>query len=528
MNNTRHTASGADLAFLHAPQVAELRALSGSLVSEKAQLYGERRHREMLFFLHALSLTPGGLKVLARRMLADFPENIGTATMREVGMKPGTVYCGDEYGDRERIEGEMAVEGNDAAAMAREGGTRGKDGSVEFFRARCAWLIAHKLPLFLGALCCDPRTDLEQLERDGDHPAAGYLVNLWPMLSHYKAEAELLPAGSVLTSIGGQVNAALDHALATRRMVIVEGHAGSGKTHAAEQWAARNAGRARFVSLSGITQRTSFFQKLAAVVGLSVEGRKAAWCQAWIEDFFAKTKLMLVIDEAHYLWPQTRRCEGAPELVNWINTALVNQGVPVALICTDQFIRLKRNVEKQSGWTSEQLAHRVKRYTKLPERPTEDDLRAVAAFQLAMQWSAEAGVWQPGDAEAPARSVDLVVAYALLSGLPMATVRDVTDEARALAREAGRTRLIFGDVKRALIDFQIPSDEAMRAAFPPAARVEPKGRTKARVAGPSAELAGAQESDTPADDFGPAVRRETRPLLLPIPSRGTAPAGIGV
>jgi hypothetical protein len=78
---------------------------------------------------------------------------------------------------------------------------------------------------------------------------------------------------------------------------------------------------------------------------------------------------MLVIDEAHYLWPQYQRSYSSPELIDWVNTALVNHDVPVALICTDQFAKLKARVEKQTGWTSEQLEHRVKRYKKLSRTP---------------------------------------------------------------------------------------------------------------------------------------------------------------
>ena len=88
--------------------------------------------------------------------------------------------------------------------------------------------------------------------------------------------------------------------------------------------------------------------------------------QIKVEEFFRRTRLMLVIDEAHYLWPQHQRSHSTPELVDWVNTALVNQRVPVALICTDQFAKMKARVEKRTGWTSEQLEHRVKRYKKLP------------------------------------------------------------------------------------------------------------------------------------------------------------------
>jgi hypothetical protein len=80
----------------------------------------------------------------------------------------------------------------------------------------------------------------------------------------------------------------------------------------------------------------------------------------------------------------TRAKSFHPEPVDWVNTALVNHDVPVALICTDQFAKLKARTEKRTGWTSEQLEHRVKRYKKLSSTPTKEDLKAVAAKLLAL------------------------------------------------------------------------------------------------------------------------------------------------
>ena len=55
---------------------------------------------------------------------------------------------------------------------------------------------------------------------------------------------------------------------------------------------------------------------------------------------------MLVIDEAHCFWPQHQRSHSNPELVG--------------------SSKLKARIEKRTGWTSEQLEHRMKRYKKLP------------------------------------------------------------------------------------------------------------------------------------------------------------------
>src|SRR6266699_4144017 len=152
--------------------------------------------------------------------------------------------------------------------------------------------------------------------------------------------------------------------------------------------------------------------------------------QIKVEEFFRKTRLMLVIDEAHYLFPRLQQRESSPALVDWVNTALVNHNVPVALICTDQFAKLKTRVEKRTGWTSEQLEHRIKRYKRLPSTPTKEDLEAVAAKLLAIEWNAREEKWNlPGPA--PNRAfIKMIVGYALTSKLRLPGVAAAVEEAR--------------------------------------------------------------------------------------------------
>jgi energy-coupling factor transporter ATP-binding protein EcfA2 len=268
-----------------------------------------------------------------------------------------------------------------------------------------------------------------------------------------------------VTTIGREVFETLDHALAIGKMVVIEGESGSGKTTAVEAWCAQHQGEVRFISLSGITHKTGFFQKLATAIGLAASKRKATDMQVKVEEFFRKTRLMLVIDEAHYLWPQHERSHSNPELVDWVNTALVNHNVPVALICTDQFARLKARVEKRTGWTSEQLEHRVKRYKKLSSAPTKGDLEVVATKLLAMRWNGGEQKWNlPGPA-APRDFVKMVVGYALTCKMQLPAVAATIEEARYQARRHERSAIVATDIRCALLDYQIPSDEALQQAF---------------------------------------------------------------
>ncbi len=316
---------------------------------------------------------------------------------------------------------------------------------------------------FLVELCINPKVESSN-ERDSASGFDRVFDTLCDFQDRYEATVK---SDFVLTTIGKEIFETLDHALAIGKMVVIQGESGIGKTTAVEAWCAGNQGRTRFVSLSGITHKTGFFRKLAGAIGLAAAKGKAIDLQVRVEEFFRKTQLMLVIDEAHYLWPQYQRSYSSPELIDWVNTALVNHKVPVALICTDQFAKLKTRVETQTGWTSEQLEHRVKRYKKLPSTLTKEDLEAVAARLLAVKWNSLDQRWN-ASGRAPHRDfVKMVVGYALTCKMRLPAVANTVDEARYQARRHGRSQILATDIRTALLDYQIPSDEALHGAFRP-------------------------------------------------------------
>ena len=324
-------------------------------------------------------------------------------------------------------------------------------------------LSEEALTEFLIELCINPKVVVKFSNERGSVPGFDRVVDsLLDFQDRYEVKAK---SDFVLTTIGKEVFETLDHALAIGKMVVIEGESGSGKTTAAEGWCAQHQGETRFISLSGITHKTGFFRKLATAIGLAASKRKGSDMQVRVEEFFRKTRLMLVIDEAHYLWPRLQQRECSPVLVDWINTALVNHHVPVALICTDQFAKLKARVEKQTGWTSEQLEHRVKRYTRLPSTPTKEDLEAVAAKLLALRWNSYKGTWTVAGAAPLPDFIRIIVGYALTCKMRLPAVADTVEEVRYQARKHGRSHIVATDIRDALLNYQIPSDEAIQQAF---------------------------------------------------------------
>jgi hypothetical protein len=407
MSSTRHAEAGAPISYeryMSSPEFAELRGISATAGAAKAQLCGNPRSRSLLFFLQSLSLRDGGLRQLTRALAKTLPSAPQTQ-------------------------------------------------------------LRHSLI----ELCINPKVVIQIAgevpdENGSASPPAQFCQALLQFQDRYEAR---INADFVRTSIGQEIFATLDHALAIQKMIVIEGDSGTGKTTAAEAWCARHQGEVRFVTLSGITHKTGFFHKLAAAVGLAASKRKAVEMQIRIEEFFRRTRPMLVIDEAHYLFPQHLQRHASPELVDWVNTALVNQQVPVALICTDQFAKLKARVERRTGWTSEQLEHRVKRYKKLPATPTKQDLEAVATQLLAGGWNDQDQAWNSLGQEVPADFVHMIVGYALTCRMRLPAVADTIHEARYQARQNGRSIVTGVDIQKALLEYRIPTDGALQQAFPP-------------------------------------------------------------
>jgi hypothetical protein len=59
----------------------------------------------------------------------------------------------------------------------------------------------------------------------------------------------------------------------------------------------------------------------------------------------------------------------------------------------------------------------------------------------------------------------MVVGYALTCKMRLPAVAATIEEARYQARQAGRSHVVATDIRAALLDYQIPSDEALQQAF---------------------------------------------------------------
>ena len=323
------------------------------------------------------------------------------------------------------------------------------------------------------------------------------------MLKEFQTKWIAARQPQVVTSIGEQICGALEYAVARRKLVIIDGTARTGKTHATKAWCVLNPGTARYVQCPASNDDFSFFRDIALSLGVSVNLKsKAQELRSRVEEVLRGGDLALVIDEAHYIWPQSHFRNTTPGRINWLMTALVNQGVAVALVTTPQFFRSLSAIERVTCWTSDQFKGRIGRYIKLPDVLSRDELEEVAGVLLPR-----------GDA----KSIRALALYAESSGKYLGALEAVVDSATYFSQLEDRRDVEFKDVERAIRESVTPSDEALKAAF--ALPSETKRRRVSKVfAAPLQSVFERNAASLPDTNFTAretAPARQVKPEMLP-------------
>ncbi|MEI2725631.1 MAG: ATP-binding protein [Verrucomicrobiota bacterium] len=493
MSSTRHAPPGSPLKQNRYASSPELETgLLANMVAKRCTVLPRPEDRELIWFVQSLSHQDGGLKRFAAELCELYAPRLATPAMQRLGAKPGQLYNarqveqvraeipGGEFAyllqgeddlltflgnpsspadPMDRYTGEWEREQQAAAAKRKDAAEkRPNTYAASIFSGLCRTAASDSLERHLTELCLDPAKPL----------AAGapwFFPSLVSTLREYMAEWITRQQPRAVTSIGRNVCDALDYALESGRLVLIDGMARTGKTFAAKAWVAQHPGRARYVQVPSSKDEIGFFRAIASALGVSCGlSWKAVQLRDRIEDALKASKLMLVFDEAHYLFPTTDCRYSLPGRINWVMTALINQGVPVALVTTPQFIRTQKVVEARTNWTSEQFIGRIGHYQPLPDTLSADDLEAVAKTYVPQ-----------GDA----KSIKALVLYAESSAKYLAGIEAVACRAQYIAGKEGRTATEYGDIKRAIQESVIPSDRAFASAMQPTPRARRSQPVKA-------------------------------------------------
>jgi hypothetical protein len=132
-----------------------------------------------------------------------------------------------------------------------------------------------------------------------------------------------------------------------------------------------------------------------------------------------------------------------PEMLDWIDTALCNPPLPVALVTTPQFMKCLERAADQVDWNYRQFKRRCKRYCRLPAKNTPEDVEAVACHLMP---------------KADRATIKQIVAYEALSKRDLSAVGDVVRESKLLAEQEGAAKVTFEHVNRAIHEVLLVSD----------------------------------------------------------------------
>jgi len=251
-------------------------------------------------------------------------------------------------------------------------------------------------------------------------------------------------------------------------LTVIDGTARIGKSFATRAWCERAGGLARYVQVPCSSDEISFFRSIATALGVSSSLQlKSAEIRGRIEETLTGADIVLVFDEAHYLWPQNWQRYAVPSRVNWIMTALVNRGIGVALITTPQFAATQKKVEKLTGWNSTQFIGRIGHIERLPNRLAKRDLVAVSKSLLP---EGDAAIWRA------------LAAYAAVNGYNLQSIDANIKRAKWFAEKADRNVVTRSDMRRVFAEIAgdaesrtIELSRDIRATLPPGVRVSLAG-----------------------------------------------------
>jgi hypothetical protein len=276
-----------------------------------------------------------------------------------------------------------------------------------------------------------------------------YFARLIETLRDYHGDFVKAKGAGVVTELGKRVYDTLAFTFAKRQLTLMEGNARTGKSFSARTWCEQHPGQARFVEVPPSNDEAGFFRALARGLGLgSLLNYKAAQIRERVESVLLAGDLLLVLDEAQRLWPQSNYRQAFPRRIVWV-MAMKNAGVPIALISTPQFIEVQKAVEK-TGWNAAQLTGRVGHYETLPPMLSREDLRAVAESLL------------PG---AAAEDLKRMAVYACVSARGLAALEAIAKRAEWRAERSGRKIPTAEDIKVAMTESVIPSDTKLKLAL---------------------------------------------------------------
>ena len=439
MSQTRHASDGRlrQNRFCSAPE-NEGDTINGFLAAKRISLIEDHPIREILWFIQWRSLEPSGLHQLSRELIARFPERLTTPELRQARRVNRTPLA-EKIVERLREEFHLNTD-ETLAAMTNRPWSKAdipwEQYDSEFYEQQIA-NSARGLPELLKGYCLDPKSNI----------AAG----VWffeDLMGALRTVREEFAAGArrrlADTAVSRTMYSILGFCADQRRMVLIEGLAGIGRTATLRAWCDSHAGVVRYVETPSSNDERSFYVRIAEALGVA---RGFAFntqqIKLKVEEALKASGLIIALDEAQYLWPQYNRAQGFPSRMLWIKAAY-DAGTPFALVALTDFSKWQKLYVKRTLWSDEQFERRVTR-KELPAQHPVDDMIRIARTHYP---------------EGNERCWRLLAGCAMTSPKKQASaVLEALDWARYRAKQAGRATPSFADIKAAAMVDVLGGDE---------------------------------------------------------------------
>lgn len=365
------------------------RGLLGNMVAKRVSKLDDKADRELIWFLHFLSHGETGLAGLIKELVQKYPKELA-----------------------DRLEPD------------------------DFPR----WRPCEDLERFIKRMCLDPGSEIK---------GPSYFENLLPALREYRKTYIKNKSAGFTTELGKKVCEVLDYTAFSSGLTLMPGEARTGKSFAARLWCEQHPGAARFVEVPPFNDDSTFFRALARGLGLgNFLKYKVCDIRERVQSVLLTRDLLLVLDEAQRLWPQGSLRRVSPCRIDWV-MGMANQGVPIAMISTPQFIEIQKALEK-NGWNGAQFTGRIKHYEPLPADLSPADLIGVAKSVLP---------------EADGQVLRALAIYARSSARYLAAIDSISTRARYLAMKDSRSAATTADVRKAMQESVIPADNKLHIAL---------------------------------------------------------------
>ena len=381
MSSTRRATDGEfhQERFCSAPEF-EAGAINGLAAAKRISLVKDRSTRELLWFIQSRSLRPGGLQKLCDEILSSFPDRIGTPTLRKFLSRKHKRVCEKELKAIRREWRSARLIDLDISALLDSGEYEWTDETEEHQTAEqqlhsclseANESAKSDLLDYLIKCCLDPSCNLS------DSP--WYFVDLTAALKALRSRSiESAESRLADTAVTRKINYTLDFWRSRRRMVLIEGVAGIGRTKTTEAWAEAQAGTVRVVEVPSSGDDRSFFAAIARQLGVARgTSMKAQEIKVRVEETLANSELMIAFDESQYLWGQYLRPRKTPDRILWIKTVF-DSGTPIALIAHTDFSKWQAHYVAKTLWTDEQFERRLNRRISLPSEHSREDMLKIA------------------------------------------------------------------------------------------------------------------------------------------------------